>query len=127
MMHLNRRLNRPLGLSLERCLNRYVAGHPWRPANDLARACTLIGKYIRLRRKTAKAQPHIFGRHAGTYYRDTCDQAAAYDEIDAALEKIYGSDPTGPPRSSSVWTERYSIPPEKMQAHRKWFRENYGA
>jgi hypothetical protein len=52
---------------------------------------------------------------------------AQQKEVDAALEKIYGPDSPRSPRPTSIWTERYSIPPESMKIHRKWFRENYGA
>jgi len=125
-MLLNRRLNLPLAQDLDRSLNRRLEGCPCRPPDDLAQACTLLGKYIRLRRKAAKAGPHLFGPHAGAYYRDTLKLAAEQREIDAALEKVYGPGPAGEPCPSSVWTDRYSIPPESVKIHRKWFRENYG-
>jgi hypothetical protein len=126
-MLLNRRLNRPLARSLDRSLNRRLDGRPCRPPNNLAQACSLIQKYIRLRRKSARDEPHLFGPHAGAYYRDTLKQEARQKEVEAALEKIYGPGPAGSTPPRSVWTERYSIPPESMKIHRKWFRENYGA
>jgi hypothetical protein len=126
-MILDRRLNRPLDCPLDQFLNRRLDGRPCRPVNGLAQACTLIEKYIRLRRKTARAEPHLFGPHAGAYYRDTLKREAQQKEVDAALKKIYGPDPPGTPPAPSIWTERYCIPPERMKIHRKWFRENYGA
>jgi hypothetical protein len=122
-MLLTRSLNRPLA----RFLGRRLDGRPARRPNYLAEACALLGKYIRLRRKTAKAEPHLFGPHAGDYYRDTLKLADQQKVVAAALEKIYGPDPSGAPPPSSVWQERYDIPPEQMKVYRKWFRENYGA
>jgi hypothetical protein len=126
-MRLDRRLNRPLARDLDRLLNRRRDGRPCRPKNYLAEACALIQKYIRLRRNAARDEPHLFGPHAGAYYRDTLKMEAQQKEVDAALEKIYGPDSPRSPRPTSIWTERYSIPPESMKIHRKWFRENYGA
>ena len=126
-MLLNRQLNRPLARPLDRFLNRRLDGRPCRPPNYLAQACTLIQKYIRLRRKAARDEPHLFGPHAGAYYRDTLKLEAQQKEVDAALEKVYGPGPPGSSPPPSVWAERYSIPPESMKIHRKWFRENYGA
>ena len=126
-MILDRRLNRMLAHPLGRSLNRRLNGGSCRSRNDLAMACSLIQKYIRLRRKTARSQPHLFGPHAGAYYRDTLKLAARQKEVDAALEKIYGTSPPGSPASPSVWVDRYHIPSENMKIHRKWFRENYGS
>jgi len=126
-MLLNRRLNRLLDHPLGRFPDRRPDGRPCRPRNHLAEACALIQKYIRLRRKAARADPHLFGPHAGAYYRDTLKMEARQRETNAALDKIYGPAPTGSPRSPSVWVERYCIPPEGMKIHRKWFREKYGA
>jgi hypothetical protein len=125
-MRLNCRQNRPLAHYLGRFLNRWIDGCPCRPANHLAQACTLIEKYIRQRRQTAKAEPHLFGPHAGAYYRDTLKLEARKKVTDAALEKVYGPSPPGSPLRPSVWTERYCIPPDGMKIHRRWFRENYG-
>lgn len=122
-----RALNRSLARPLDRFLNRRLVGRPRRPPNDLAAACTLLNQYIRLRRKTAKAAPHLFGPHAGKYYRDTLRLAAQDQEVDAALEKIYGPAPPGSPPRPSVWVERYAIPTDQQKLHRKWFREKYGA
>jgi hypothetical protein len=119
---LNRLLNRPLG----RFLNRRIDGRPCRPPNYLAQACSLLEKYLRLRRQAAKAEPHLFGPHAGEYYRDTQRLAAQDREVAAALDKIYGPAPPGSPTRPSVWEERYSIPPESQKLHRRWFREKYG-
>lgn len=125
-MHLNCRLNRLLAHPLGRCLNRRLDGRRCRPPDGLALACTLIQKYLRLRRKTAKAEPHLFGPHAGAYYRDTLKMAAQEKEAAAALQKIYGPEPPGSPHPRSIWQKRYHIPPESMKIHRKWFRDNYG-
>lgn len=125
-MPRTRRLNRPLARPLDRCLNRRLAGRPRRPPNGLAEACRLLGEYLRLRRKTARAAPHLFGRHAGEYYRDTLRLEAQGNEVAAALDKVYGPAPPGSPPPSSVWVERYAVPPEQQPCHRKWFRKNYG-
>ncbi|HEV2435941.1 MAG TPA: hypothetical protein VG077_08075 [Verrucomicrobiae bacterium] len=125
-MLLNRRLNRLLARPLDRFLNHRLGGRPCRPPNYLAQACTLIGKFISLRRKMARAEPHLFGPHTGAYYRDTLKLEAEQKEMHAALEKVYGPAPPGSPRPVSVWSNRYYIPPERMKIHRKWFRENYG-
>ena len=126
-MPITRSLNRPLNRPLARFLGRRLDGRPARRPNYLAEACALLGKYIRLRRKTAKAEPHLFGPHAGSYYRDTLKLADQQKVVAAALDKIYGPDPSGAPPPPSVWAERYDIPPEQMKVYRKWFRENYGA
>jgi hypothetical protein len=126
-MPITRSLNRPLNRPLARFLGRRLDGRPARRPNYLAEACALLGKYIRLRRKTAKAEPHLFGPHAGIYYRDTLKLADQQKVVAAALDKIYGPDPSGAPPPPSVWAERYDIPPEQMKVYRKWFRENYGA
>ena len=125
-MPLTRSLNRPLAHGLDRCLNRRLAGRPCRRPNYLAEACALLGKYLRLRRSAAKAAPHLFGPHAGEYYRDTLRQAAHDREVAAALDKIYGPSSPGSPARPSVWQERYEIPPDQMKLHRRWFREKYG-
>jgi hypothetical protein len=126
-MSLTCSLNRPLVRPLARFLSRRLDGRPTRRPNYLAKACALLGKYIRLRRKSARAGPHLFGPHAGAYYRDTLRLAGQQKVVAAALDKIYGPDPSGAPPPLSVWQERYDLPPEQMKAHRKWFRENYGA
>ena|SRR5712671_3303370 len=126
LMLLNRCLNRPLVRRLDRFLNRRLDGRQFRPTNYLAQACTLLQEYMRLRRRAAKSEPHLFGPHAGAYYRDTLKMEARQNEVDAALDNVYGSNPNGSP-PSSVWSERYDIPPESMKTHRRWFRENYGA
>jgi hypothetical protein len=126
-MPLTRSLNRPLFRPLARFLDRRLADRSVRRPNYLAEACALLGKYIRLRRKSAKAEPHLFGPHAGDYYRDTLRLESERKVRTAALEKIYGPDPSGAPPPPSVWSERYDLPPEQMKVHRQWFRENYGA
>jgi hypothetical protein len=126
-MPLTRSLNRPLFRPVARFLDRRLDGRSVRRTNYLAEACALLGKYIRLRRKSAKAEPHLFGPHAGAYYRDTLRLADQQKVVAAALDKIYGPDPSGAPPPPSVWSERYDLPPEQMKVHRQWFRENYGA
>jgi len=126
VMFLNCCLNHSLARPLDRFLNRRLDGRRCRQPNYLAQACTLIEKFISLRRKMARAEPHLFGPHAGAYYRDTLKLEAQQKERDAALEKVYGPAPPGSPRPVSVWSDRYYIPPESMKIHRKWFRENYG-
>lgn len=126
-MLLTRSLNRPLVCPLTRFLGRRLDRRSARRPNYLAEACALLGKYIRLRRKSARAEPHLFGPHAGAYYRDTLRRADQQKVAAAALDKIYGSAPPDSPPSPSVWDERYQIPPAGKKNHRKWFRETYGA
>ena len=125
-MRLFRHLDRPLAIRLDRFLNHRLAGRPCRPPNYLARACTLLAKYMRLRRKSARAEPHLFGPHAGVYYRDTLKMEARQKEVAAALDKVYGPGSPGTPPAPSVWAQRYAISPASRPIHRKWFRENYG-
>jgi len=122
-----RSLNRPLARPLNRFLNRRLDGRSCRPPDYLAQACNLLEKYLQLRRRAARAEPHLFGLHAGKYYRDTLRLAAQDQEVDAALGKIYGPAPPGSPPRPSVWVERYAIPTDQQRLHRKWFREKYGA
>lgn len=125
-MLLTRSLNCLLVRPPARSLDRRLDGRSVRRPNYLAEACALLGKYIRLRRKSAQAEPHLFGPRAGAYYRDTLELADQQKVVAAALDKIYGPDPSGAPPPPSVWVERYDIPPAGMKRHRKWFRENYG-
>jgi len=124
---LSHSLNRQLARRLDQLLNRRLDGRPGRPTNYLAQACTLLDQYILLRRRAIKAEPHLFGPHAGAYYRDTLKRAAGQVEIEAALDKVYGPSPPGSPPAISVWTERYFIPPAGRKRHRRWFRKQYGA
>jgi hypothetical protein len=90
MKCLARSLSRPLA----RFLGRRLDGRPARRLNYLAEACALLGKYIRLRRKSVRAEPHLFGPRAGDYYRDTLELADQQKVVAAALDKIYGPDPS---------------------------------
>jgi hypothetical protein len=125
-MRLNRVLNRPVQRRLDDYLVRRLDGHPARRPDYLARVCTLIEVYLRRRRRLARSEPHVFGRHAAAYYRDTVREEQYQREVEAALNKVYGPSPAGelPPRS--VWSERYAIPPAQARFHRRWFRQKYG-
>jgi hypothetical protein len=69
-MRLNRALNRPAQRRLDDYLVRRLDGRPARRPDYLARVCALIEAYLRRRRRLARAEPHIFGRHAAAYYTD---------------------------------------------------------
>lgn len=125
-MRLSRSLNRQADRRLGALLTRRLDGRPWRRPDYLAEVCGLIQRYLRLRKKSAAAEPHLFGRHAAAYYQDTLREERRQQEIAAALDRIYGPPAAGESPGPTIWQERYEIPPDKMKFHRRWFREKYG-
>jgi len=125
-MRLTRSLNRRPGRCLGVLLTQRLDGRLWRRPNYLAEVCGLIQCYLRLRKRSVAAEPHLFGRHAAAYYQDTLREERQQREIDAALDRVYGPPPAGEPRRPSVWQEHFEIPPDKMKFHRRWFRKQYG-
>jgi len=101
-----------------------------RPKNPLNEICTLLERYVRMRNRAARRDPHLFGPHAQKYFQDTVRLEREQREIDAALDRVYGRDPdaSAAERSRhSVWTDRYYIPPGRERLFRNWFRKQYGA
>ena len=125
-MRLTRSLNRRTGRCLGALLTRRLDGRPWGRPDPLAEACGLIERYLRLRKQSAAAEPHRFGRHAAAYYQETLRAERRQQEIDSALDRVYGPPPAGEPPRPSVWQERYEVPPDQMKFHRRWFRKQYG-
>lgn len=125
-MRASRSLSRPVSRPLGRLLTRRLDGRRWRRPDRLAEICALVGRYLRMRRRAAAAEPHIFGRHAAAYYADTLREEKFQAEVEAALLKVYGPPPPDSPPPRSVWSERYAIPPGQEKFHRRWFREKYG-
>ena len=125
-MRLNRLQNRSLCRPLDRYQVSRLDGRPARRPDCLAEICSVIARYLRQRKKIAQAEPHLFGRHASAYYRDTLQEEQHRRKIDTVLEKVYGPPSLGTPSPRSVWQERYDIPPDKIKFHRKWFCEKYG-
>ena len=127
LMRLNRSLNRRLNRHLGSLLTRRTSGRRYRRRNLLAEACRALELCIRQSKKMAKADPHLFGPHARAYYLDTLREDQQAQEIEAALEKVYGPDPDGAGQLRSVWQERYNIPPEERRNFLKWFKQRYGS
>ena len=117
----NRKLNRRWGSYVIRRLD----GRPYRPTDWLAVACSAMKKFLRLRKKAAKEDPHLFGPHANRYFEDTRRLEQERVEVEAALERVYGPDyrPVSPTR---VWYERYYEDPANKKIFLKWFKEFYG-
>ena len=123
---LDRALRRPLDRRCDRSAGKMSPGA--RRPNYLALACRALNQYLRLRRRLAKEQPHIFGPHSTQYFLDTLAEERRRREAQAALDKIYGPAPPGQPdHVSTLWTDRYH-PPPTPQGRRiffKWFHEKY--
>ena len=126
-MRLNRRLNSRLNRHLGSLLTRRTNGRRYRRRNLLAEACRALELCIRQSKKMAKADPHLFSPHAHAFYLDTLREDQQAQEIEAALDKVYGPDPERAGRLRSVWQERYNIPPEQRKFFLKWFKEHYGS
>src|ERR1051325_4744144 len=112
---LTRRLARPLG----RWAPSRLDGRSFRAPDHLAEVCRLISRYLRLREKAARRDPHLFGPHAGRYYQDTVRMEREQREIQAALDRVYGPSPEGQQwHPNQVWQERYQIKPGEAQFFR---------
>jgi hypothetical protein len=82
------------------------ARRPRRP-NPLRIASRLIGESIRIARRMAKREPHLFGPKALDYYLETAELEQQRRQLDQALRKIYGSDDGQRTNAGTVWCERY--------------------
>ena len=121
---LDRVLIRKLNGNCYRKLSRRITRGP--NPRYLALACRLINEALRIDKRLAKRDPHLFGPHARAYYRDTVAQERLQEHLRVSLDKIYGPSPpetSAPP--PSIWTERYETWPADRK-FRKWFREIYG-
>jgi len=97
-----------------------------RRPNYLALACSALNQLLRLHRRMAKDDPHLFGPRAHDYFLDTLEEDRRLHEAEAALRKIYGPPAPGQPEHvSTLWTDRYEPKPEQRKIFLKWFHENY--
>lgn len=124
-----RYLNRRLDHKCNRYDSRMLPGarRP-RPVDPLRAACRALNLAVRLSKRMAKRDPHLFGPRAADYFRDTLRLEAQQRETEAALRKVYGPPKPGdPPFVSTLWTDRYfHTTPEAQRIFRKWFKEHYG-
>ena len=120
---------RKLGRSLNRRCDHYATkmlGGARRP-NYLAIACRALTEYLRIAKRMAKRDPHLFGPRAREYYLDTLRLERQEQECQVALDEVYGPpSPDQPKLSSTVRTDRYyfSDPQQRLQ-FLKWFHKNY--
>jgi hypothetical protein len=97
-----------------------------RQPNGLVIACRLLAQYRRLAKRAAKEDPHLFGPHARRYFLDTLELERREQEIQLALEKVYGPPLPGQPTPcSTLWTDRYCPSPKQRRSFLRWFREQY--
>lgn len=123
----NRRLSKKLSSRLGLRLTRRTPGLVARRRDYLKEACSLLGKYIRLRNRAIRNDPHLFGPHSSRYFQDTVIEARKAEEAEQAILKVYGPPKPGdPPPPPGVWTQRYFLDPQ-WPGFRKWFREKYGS
>jgi hypothetical protein len=122
---------RKLDRRLDRHCNRYAgrmcsgARRPRRP-DYLAIACRLLNQSLRIAKRMAKEDPHIFGPRSREYFRDTLKLERQEQEMEAAVRKVYGPPVPGQPEHvSTLWTDRYLPEPKQRRLFLKWFRENY--
>ena len=116
---------RKLNCSLNRRCWRYATkmlGGARRP-NYLAVACSALNQYLRIAKRMAKEDPHLFGPHARQYFLDTLAMQREEQESQAALQRVYGSD--GSAFVSTIWADRYHYKPEERRLFFKWFHEKY--
>jgi hypothetical protein len=96
----------------------------------LALACSAINRFLRIHRRLAKKEPHIFGPHSHQYFLDTLEMEREEREREAALRSVYGPPKPGEPvYVSTPWSDRY-YPPDDPQGRRiwfSWFHEKYPA
>ena len=125
------RLNQPSSRKLSRRLGTFVVtrtnGRAFRPPDYLAVACRALNQALRISKRMARADPHLFGPHAARYFQETVQAARQEAEVEVALPKVYGPPQPGePPCGPGVWTRRYALSPQ-WRGFRKWFREQYGS
>ena len=102
---------RKLGRSLGRRCSRYAgkmspgARRPPRP-DYLALACRALNELLRLQRRMAKEDPHIFGPHSSQYLLDTFEMEREEQEWEAALRRAYGPPAPGQPEHISPPLDR---------------------
>ena len=98
----NRSRNRSLAVHTTRMLH-----DRRRPASsaDLAGALRCVNQAVRIARRMAKREPHIFGPQASGYLRETIEMAGQQDEFRRLLQRVYGDQAT--PIPSTVWSQRY--------------------
>lgn len=122
-----RSLNRSLNCRVTRRATRMLGGarRPRQP-NPLREACRLLARYIRLSKRAARKDPHLFGPRAPDYYRDTLRLVQEEKEDEAAIRKVYGPPaPGATPYVSTLWTDRYVRRPRNRKRFLKWFQEHY--
>jgi hypothetical protein len=126
-----RNLNRRLASGLNRGCNRWATtlqagGHRPRQRDELRQICTLFTQYLRITKRMAKQDPHLFGPHAHRYFLDTLQRERQQEEVAAALRKVYGPPAPGEPaRVSTLWTDRYFPKPKARRIFLKHFNVNY--
>jgi hypothetical protein len=97
-----------------------------RRSSGLGALCRVLGAYVRMAKRAAKDDPHIFGPHASQYLRETLEFDAFYRELGPAMTKVYGPAAPGEPRPGhGLWTDRYFYRPEDKRRFLKWFREKH--
>jgi len=122
---LNRRLNRHAARRLLTVLTCRIDGRRLRRPNLLAEVCRAVNAALRQSKKMARADPHLFGPQARKYFLDTIQLEKDQEALNAELRKVYGTSADAHP-PSTVWQDRYCIPPASQKLFRKWFREFYG-
>jgi hypothetical protein len=97
-----------------------------RRKNWLAIACKAISLYLRLAKKMAKEDPHIFGPCAQKYFVDTLEQERIEKEFEAVLARVRGSgQPSKHAHVSTLWRDRYFPRPENRRMFLECFHRNY--
>jgi hypothetical protein len=123
---LDRALRRPLNHRCNRYAGKMSPGARRRHPNYLAMACSAINQALRIHRRLAKQDPHIFGPRSHDYFLDTLAEERRLREAEEALCKVYGPPAPGEPNLlSTFWTDRYEPKPEGRKIFLKWFHENY--
>jgi hypothetical protein len=123
---LNRALRRPLGRRCIRYAGKISPGARRRHPNYLAMACSAINQALRIHRRLAKQDPHIFGPRSHDYFLDTLAEERRLREAEEALCKVYGPPAPGElTLLSTFWTDRYEPKPDERKIFLKWFHENY--